>query len=467
MRKISFIIFLAAAGAMAGAFIATGLTACDVYSFNPEGWQYDGASVTKMPHKVEYYEGAHFNASGLEITLKERNKHGKTRSETYRYDKEPDHFYISRTDALSTDITEITVGIHWELSARFTFPITVKAFEQAEFDGFTVKEGWEPLKTGQEEYITLSIIGYSGTDNNVTIPSEMNGRPITIIGYAFQEKRLTGVTIPNSIKRIENSAFYGNRLTSVTIPNGVTYIGDGAFADNQLTSVTIPNSVTYLSGFEGNHLTSVTIPGSVTDIGDRAFANNQLTRVTIPNGVTSIRNGAFDNNQLTSVTIPNNVINLSGFEGNHLTRITIPNGVTSIGERAFYGNQLTSVTIPDKVTDIGDRAFYNNRLTSVTILNSCTIGEYAFSNNRLAGITLKSNYIWSGAFSNNPLTSITIGANATINSGGKNPTNPPTTVRAFPGDFDIVYFNNTYSPPFNAAGTYTRPDDYSETWTKQ
>ena len=317
---------------------------------------------------------------------------------------------------------------------------------------------------------TVTITGYTGSGGSVTIPGTIDGKPVTSIGNsAFNQKKLTSVTIPNSVTSIGDYAFQDNQLTSVIIPNSVTSIGGYAFSRNQLTSVTIPNSVTSIGryafsrnqlasvtipnsvtsigegAFRGNQLTSVTIPNGVTSIGDHAFSANKLTSVTIPNSVTSIGWDAFDNNQLTSVTIPNGVIYLSGFSYNKLTSVAIPNSVTSIGGSAFSDNQLTSVTIPNSVTSIGHYAFLQNKLTSVTIPNSVTsIGESAFYGNQL--------------------TRITIGAHVTLGDDAFG-----ADVPSFSGG---VSFKTAYTNAGKAAGTYTATMSGTSpviitTWSKQ
>ncbi|MFA9422996.1 MAG: leucine-rich repeat protein [Sedimentibacter sp.] len=282
------------------------------------------------------------------------------------------------------------------------------------------------------------------TDYNVeggldlVIPSTIDGVPVTRIGdfafgnknlksviipdsvvfigqEAFGNNQLTSVTIGNSVTSIGYSAFGGNYLTSVIIPDSVKTIENWAFAGNRLTSVTIGNSVTSISSyaFESNQITSVIIPDSVKTIGVSAFANNKLTSVTIGSSVTSIGALAFLNNSLTSVIIPDSVetIGESAFEGNQLSSITIGSSVTSIDGGAFDGNYLTSVIIPDSVETIGVSAFANNLLTSVTIPNNIeTISYYSFSGNKLASVTIGSSVtsISGYAFSSNLLTSVII-----------------------------------------------------------
>ena len=243
--------------------------------------------------------------------------------------------------------------------------------------------------------------------------------------------------VPLGITSVRNLAFYEKRLTSVAIPNGAASIGDFAFAKNQLTGVTLPNSVTTIGKytFSGNRLTDVTIPNSVTSIGEGAFSKNRLTGVTIPNSVKSIGDDAFNGNALTSVTVPNSVISIGkyAFSKNQLSGVTIPNSVTSIGEGAFSGNSLTSITISNSVTSIEKDMFSYNRLTGVTIPNSVTS-------------------IGASAFRFNQITRITIGANVRLGS--------------VYDSFDYG-FDNFYNKNGKKAGTYTRPDAYSDTWVRK
>jgi len=194
------------------------------------------------------------------------------------------------------------------------------------------------MTSGDYLYIGSNITRYIGSGGAVTIPSVINGTPVTSIeGSAFHDKRLTSVIIPNSVLTIGTNAFTSNQLTSVTIGSSVKTIGENAFSRNRLTSLTIPNSVITIGNyaFTGNQLTSVTIGSGLTSIGANAFSDNRLTSVTIGGSVATIGEKAFRNNQLTS--------------------LTIPNSVTTIGDYAFDDNQLISITIGPNVQLLGGR----------------------------------------------------------------------------------------------------------------
>ena len=244
------------------------------------------------------------------------------------------------------------------------------------------------------------------------------------------ETRPTHVTIPNSVRRICESAFYRcSGLRSVAIPDGVGQIDRRAFSNcSTLTEITIPGSVTNI-GYEAfsycQGLGSVTVPACVLEKGlEYVFwGASSITNVVLSEGVQSIPRSAFGRSgsfpKLEHVLIPASVTNIdteafsvfrgrvavtvdpanavySSWNGMLLTKdgtrllqgvsgdVTIPPGVTSIDARAFYECNLTSLTIPPSVTSIGERAFYNcSNLTDLMIPDSVTdIGDSAFGNCR-------------------------------------------------------------------------------------
>ncbi len=153
--------------------------------------------------------------------------------------------------------------------------------------------------------------GYALTDyyyddyaENVYIPAQYNGKPITDICGAFgcemYEKPYT-VHIPATIQNISGfSYFVGNIVLDANNP--YFYITNGCLIERE--------TKTLIHAF-GNAV--IPSDGSVLSIDDYAFSGNgYVTNVVIPNGVTSIGSHTFHHcNQLVSVTIPSSVTNVS------------------------------------------------------------------------------------------------------------------------------------------------------------
>lgn len=174
-------------------------------------------------------------------------------------------------------------------------------------------------------------------------------------------------TIPNTVKRIGDSAFNNcSNLSGITIPDSVESIGEYAFY--------------YCSG-----LSSITIPDSVQSIGSSAFYGcYNATNLSIGSGIKTIEYQTFGYlNGLTSVTVPDNVetIGSGAFQYCYnLSDVTLSEGIKVIEYNAFTNSSFASVTIPESVTSIGSYAFaYNYNLADVTFLSSKTeIDEDAF-----------------------------------------------------------------------------------------
>jgi hypothetical protein len=164
---------------------------------------------------------------------------------------------------------------------------------------------------------TITITGYTGPGGNVTIPSTIDGLPVTSIGdKAFYfVTGLTGVTIPDSVTSIGDDAFAGaTSLTGIVIPDSVTNLGAEAFVScASLASLTIGKGIT-------------TIQGGGGEGGLGTFMNClSLTRITIPDNVTRIEDGA--------ATLGGDVGAFS--DCTSLTNVTIGRGLTYLGLGAF------------------------------------------------------------------------------------------------------------------------------------
>lgn len=176
---------------------------------------------------------------------------------------------------------------------------------------------------------SVTIAGYIGTDENVTVPGTINGKPVTVIGdSAFcNNQSIRKVTLPDSIKVIDSDAFDSSTLEEINLPEGLEDIGYEAFEYCQsLKSITIPDSVTYIGSWAFNNCTS-------------------LESAKIGSGVERINRHAFAN--CTS-----------------LKELTLSEGLESIGDEALIGcTSLKSITVPKSVNEIGENAIamtYNN-----------------------------------------------------------------------------------------------------------
>lgn len=191
----------------------------------------------------------------------------------------------------------------------------------------------------------IKITQYNNDPDEVTVPTEIGGKPVTTIGEnAFNNetdsynniKYITMLSVTN----IGEKAFsYCRNLTNVNMPNVIS-IGKEAFNRcTSLTSVYLPKATSigecsfeYCTGLTSVNMTKATGVGFQSFIGCIS-----LTNVNMPNAVT-ISDDAFKNTGLTSVTIPSSA--------------------TYIGYSAFgQCRNLQSVTILSDTVEIKDNAF--------------------------------------------------------------------------------------------------------------
>ena len=276
-----------------------------------------------------------------------------------------------------------------------------------------------------------------------TIPDEINGFAITVIGESIYLGKITQnglgeseivkddeskietayLTLPANLIKINAHAFdgfdittsvtyTGNSLTDMdgnvfgecsfyTQSNGAMYLGKILVKWNDATgNVTVDNGTVSISSnaFNGSTATKITLPESLINIADNAFyGSTNLREINIPNSVTKIGASAFQNcSALTTVTID-----------------TINSNLDSIGNNVFFKcKSLKQLRLPYNLTSIGENAFSAcSSLTTITfdgyreVITEQNTVEYVLDTDKLSKLT----YLGASAFSeNSSLTEISI-----------------------------------------------------------
>lgn len=275
------------------------------------------------------------------------------------------------------------------------------------------------------------IIGYRGTDTEIVIPDEIDGKAVTAIsGDAFNNKGLTKVIMPNTLSVIDDGrvegedvigAFANNDIKEISFSANIRYIGSFAFFNGTIDEIELPEGLKSIgeSAFENNNLTNVKLPSTLENIADEAFkgndlekveytdseevvekqlgkdvfADNNLKDVEVPSGTKEIEEGTYSNLGLEKLVLPEGLetIGKDAFKENKLTDVVIPESVKTIEDGAFRENDLTNISLPSGLEHIGEYAFYKNQLPVIHLPNSLlTIGRYAFYSNKLVDVEIPS-----------------------------------------------------------------------------
>lgn len=125
---------------------------------------------------------------------------------------------------------------------------------------------------------TVSLIEYTGAENNVAIPVEIEGYPVSVIADGCFENRydIISVEIPDTVSEIGDNAFRCCRyLETVSFGEGISLIGNEAFYGCEcIKSITLPQTLSYIGkgAFQScTGLTEIVIPKSVETIENYAF----------------------------------------------------------------------------------------------------------------------------------------------------------------------------------------------------
>ena len=257
------------------------------------------------------------------------------------------------------------------------------------------------------------LVWYSYSKENTTYEVPDGTKAIDL--FAFNNRKVKKVIIPESVEEIGKGVFHGKDLQEVNIPSKIESI-DGTFSHCvNLRKVDIsPNNSTIKSVggviFEDNNKRLVLYPSGRNEkvyeipygtevIGEYAFDSAQFNEVIIPSSVRIIENRAFENTNLHSVELPEGVkeLNYTPFGWcKKLTQVILPRSLVTIrGGNPFSAcDNLQRVIIADdhpSLVWIGDAlvvkedmrlvSYLNFKQTAITVpIGIKSIDEGAFSN---------------------------------------------------------------------------------------
>lgn len=206
---------------------------------------------------------------------------------------------------------------------------------------------------------SVAEIGYFAFDGNTAITSVSIPATVKVINnYAFRKSALPSLSLPAGLRMLKEGCFQYAPIPSVQIPPRIVRIENLVF-DNcaKLTVAELNDSVTYLGNSAFAHcpeLTTVNGGKNIVTLMESVFLNDvKLSRIELPNVVT-IKGAAFRQTAV-NFKFPKSlrVIELQGFmECSGLTDVVLPDTMDQLGTTAFAScPNLTSIKFPKVVND--------------------------------------------------------------------------------------------------------------------
>ena len=169
----------------------------------------------------------------------------------------------------------------------------------------SITEGVQTIAPGEFTPTPVKVTDPNNPSAQIDAATKLDG----LLGSSKQNEKVTAITLPESLVRIEENAFFDHRnvSTKLTIPASVDSIGKSSFQH---------------VGLRRSGEQSLEIPpnSKLKEIGDSAFSDSMVGRISsLPPTLEIIGKGAF----------------LQRIRGIQSTNFIIPENVTSVGSGAF------------------------------------------------------------------------------------------------------------------------------------
>ena len=179
--------------------------------------------------------------------------------------------------------------------------------------------------------------------------------------------RLTEITIPASVKKVESERYYALSERAGNYPGSLDF-------RNKLKMIIKSRQLDGKSFSELLNQMGISINDLMKQVPDQISLNEGIyisddhvvlkytgksSALTVPEGVVCIGASACSTGKITTLILPQSLkeVGEDAFAGNPLKKLQLGRNLIRIGRSAFFGNELDEVTVPASVTEIGEDAF--------------------------------------------------------------------------------------------------------------
>lgn len=225
-----------------------------------------------------------------------------------------------------------------------------------------------------------TLIKYFGNDAEVTVPSSVEGYPVSVIGsLAFQARNsLKKLTIGEGVKWLDCNAIYKcTSLEDLYLPASLdvwtkgfeSICGFTRFPQecNSIRAVYVAANSEYIVSIDG-----VVFDKALTTLLYYPPAKED-SEYTIPDGIENIGPFSFKNNKnIEKVTMPDTVVDIDYFAfymDEHLKEINISKNCEIIKQLAFNGTAIEFLELPASLE------FFDLYQTEIVSLKECTVDK--------------------------------------------------------------------------------------------
>lgn len=282
----------------------------------------------------------------------------------------------------------------------------------------------------------VELCWYTGTEKSITLPTELDGKVVVGMDYNFitnSKVKPTEIVVPEGYDYV--GGLRGVRGLSITLPSSLRYIDEYAFQDSSISSINLPEGLVGIGYDAFKNVTfsdrDIVLPDSLKYISGAAFRNTNIESIHIGKNAdfvmtdeyhfgvdidateikynTQYSNEPFVANckSLSVITVDNENPNFS-VEGNVLLSkdrsvlwsypaglsrcsYTIPRDVKYIAYHAFFDAKFEQLVIPNTIEDLGDQAFAGITANSISFEKGFKLTELPYGT--FSSCTIKSGIV--------------------------------------------------------------------------